>query len=260
MRAEQADQPVAPGTEAGPGRRDRVLALVALAVLTGTAWAILGLMVGTGDAATPFGEGSWGLAEAFGLFVMWLVMMTAMMVPSATPIFLLYLAILRRRHGTAPLRHGSAFVAGYLTAWAGFGALATGAQYALHAAALLSADAMRIAPPLAGILLLAAGVWQWTPLKRACLLHCRSPLHFFTVAWREGARGAFTMGARHGLWCVGCCWMLMTLLFVAGVMNLLWIAALSALVLMEKVAPEGLRLGRAWGLLLVTAGVWLLLR
>src|SRR5512134_1825151 len=104
MRVEQADQPIAPGTEAGPGRLDRVLTLVALAALAGTAWAILGLMAGTGDAATPFGEGSWGPAEAFGLFVMWLVMMTAMMVPSATPVFLLYVAILRRRHGTAPPR------------------------------------------------------------------------------------------------------------------------------------------------------------
>jgi len=122
----------------------------------------------------------------------------------------------------------------------------------------MSPGAMRAAPPLAGALLIAAGVWQWTPMKRACLTRCRSPLQFFTAAWREGARGAFAMGARHGLWCVGCCWLLMTLLFAVGVMSLPWVAALSALVLVEKLAPQGMRLGRAWGVLLVAAGVWLL--
>jgi predicted metal-binding membrane protein len=208
-------------------------------------------------AMAPMGR-AWGAGEAVGLFVMWAVMMTAMMVPPATPVFLIFVSVLRRRHGAAPLRLTAAFVAGYLAIWTGFSALAAAAQYGLHAAALLSPDAMRVTTPLAGGVLIAAGVWQWTPLKRACLAHCRSPLQFLTTVWREGAAGAFSMGGRHGLWCVGCCWMLMALLFVVGTMNLLWVAALSALVLVEKVAPQGMRLGRVWGVLLVAAGLWLM--
>lgn len=207
-------------------------------------------------------QGRWrpgGADELASLFVMWAVMMTAMMVPPATPAFLLFLSIIRRRHGTAVLPVTAAFVGGYLAMWAGFSALAALAQYGLHAAALMSPDAMRVTPPLGGGLLVAAGAWQWTPMKGACLTHCRSPLHSLTTSWREGLGGAFGMGARHGLWCVGCCWLLMALLFVAGTMNLLWLAGLSALVLVEKVAPQGLSLGRLWGVLLATSGAWLLL-
>ncbi|MGH7628804.1 MAG: DUF2182 domain-containing protein [Gemmatimonadales bacterium] len=253
------DQPIANHVTERLGSRDRVLALGGLLALSAAAWAytVHGAAMHAG-AMAPMQPMEWGAAELAGLFIMWAVMMAAMMVPPATPVFLLFLAVMRRRHGSAPARATAAFVGGYLAAWTGFSALAAAAQVALHSAALLSPDTLRATPPVAGALLVAAGVWQWTPMKRACLSHCRSPLYFLTTSWREGIGGAFAMGARHGLWCLGCCWLLMALLFVAGVMNLLWLAGLSALVLMEKVAPQGMRLGRAWGVLLVVAGVWLL--
>ncbi len=253
------DEPVARERAHPLGTRDRRLALGGLLALAAAAWAYTVHAAGMDPTAmAPMPAGHWNAGELAGLFVMWAIMMTAMMVPPAAPVVLLFLSVMRRRHGTPPLLVTAAFVGGYLATWTGFSAVAALAQYGLHAAALMSSDAMRVTPALAGALLIAAGVWQWTPMKRACLTHCRSPLHFLTTAWREGLRGAFAMGARHGLWCVGCCWLLMSLLFVAGVMNLLLLAALSGLVLVEKAAPQGLRLGRAWGVLLVAAGIWLL--
>jgi predicted metal-binding membrane protein len=258
LRAHQVDESVAPDSQWALGTRDGRLALGGIFALAAAAWAYTVRTAGTDHAMAPAWGAAWGGAELAGLFVMWAVMMTAMMVPPATPVFLLFLGVMRRRHGATPLSLTAAFVAGYLAVWAGFSVLAALTQYALHAGALLSPGAMRVTAPIAGGLLIAAGVWQWTPMKRVCLAHCRSPLHFLTTAWREGVGGALSMGVRHGLWCLGCCWLLMALLFVAGVMNVLWIAALSMLVLLEKVAPQGMRLGRVWGVLLVAAGVWLL--
>jgi len=131
-------------------------------------------------------------------------------------------------------------------------------QWSLHAAALLSPMMVSTSPALGGMLLVAAGVCQWTPLKYTCLRHCRSPLGFLTTEWREGARGALTMGLRHGAYCVGCCWVLMSLLFVAGVMNLLWIAAITVFVLVEKIVPRGDVVGRIAGGVLVGVGLMLL--
>jgi predicted metal-binding membrane protein len=138
--------------------------------------------------------------------------------------------------------------------------VAAAAQWELNRRALLSPAMASASPLLAGGLLIAAGVYQWLPLKGACLSHCRSALHFFGPEWREGALGALIMGARHGTYCVGCCWLLMTLLFVAGVMNLLWVITLAALVLVEKLVPGGVRLGRAAGAMLVVWGAWILTR
>jgi predicted metal-binding membrane protein len=258
LRTHQVDESIAAGGGRPLGTREGRLALAGILALAAAAWAYTVHSAGMDRTMAPAPGAAWGMAELAGLFVMWAVMMAAMMLPPATPVFLLFLAVMRRRHGVAPAALTVAFVAGYLAIWAGFSALAALAQSALHAAALLSPDAMRVTPPIAGALLIVAGAWQWTPMKRACLAHCRLPLHFLTTAWREGIRGAFSMGARHGFWCVGCCWLLMSLLFVAGVMNLLWVAALSGLVLLEKVAPQGMRLGRIWGLLLAAVGVWLL--
>ena len=258
LRAHQVDEPIE-RVAVGPLRtRDGRLALGGILALAAVAWGYTLHAARTHGTMAPLPGAAWGAAELAGLFFMWAVMMTAMMLPPATPVFLLFLSVMRRRHGAAPAALTGAFVGGYLAIWAGFSVLATLAQVALHAAALLSPGALRVTPPIAGALLIAAGVWQWTPMKRACLAHCRSPFQFLTTAWREGLGGAFSMGARHGLWCLGCCWLLMTLLLVAGVMNVLWVAALSALVLLEKVAPQGMRLGRAWGVLLVAAGVWVL--
>jgi predicted metal-binding membrane protein len=139
--------------------------------------------------------------------------------------------------------------------WTGFSALATVAQWGLHVAALLSPGMVATSPWLGGGLLLAAGIFQWTPLKNACLRQCRSPVNFLLQSWREGPTGALVMGLRHGAYCAGCCWFLMALLFVAGVMNLLWVATIMAFVLLEKAAPKGDWIARFGGALLVGWGL-----
>jgi len=139
-------------------------------------------------------------------------------------------------------------------------ALAALAQWLLHATALLSPKMVSTSPLFGGLLLFAAGVFQWTPLKNACLTHCRTPLSFLMTDWREGKWGAFFMGLKHGAYCTGCCWFLMALLFVAGVMNVWWIAIITLFVLLEKVVPEGLFVGKLAGVLLVGWGVWMALR
>ena len=153
----------------------------------------------------------------------------------------------------------SMFSLGYLTSWAAFSLVATLAQWALHSAALLSPMERTTSSVLEGVLLLAAGVFQWTPLKHACLSRCRTPLGFLLNEWREGARGAFIMGIRHGTFCVGCCWLLMALLFVTGVMNLLWVAIIAAFVLIEKVLPVDKWVSLASGSVLIVSGVWITL-
>jgi predicted metal-binding membrane protein len=150
------------------------------------------------------------------------------------------------------------FLSGYLLVWTGFSGLATLTQWGFHSAALLSPMMVSTSPLLGGIILLVAGLLQWTPLKYACLTHCRSPLSFLMTDWREGYRGALIMGLRHGSYCTGCCWFLMALLFVAGVMNLLWVATITAFVLIEKIAPRGEVVGRLGGVVLVIAGLMML--
>ena len=202
---------------------------------------------------------AWAPLDVALLFLMWAVMMMAMMLPSAAPMILLFALVNRRRRDRAsPAVPTAIFVAGYLLVWAGFSAAAALAQTALHQAALLSHTMATTSPLLGGVLLLVAGIYQWLPLKSACLGRCRSPLGFLDSEWREGRRGALVMGMRHGLFCVGCCWALMVLLFVAGVMQLAWVAVIAALVLVEKVAPGGRWVGRVGGVILAAAGVWML--
>jgi predicted metal-binding membrane protein len=193
------------------------------------------------------------------LFVMWAVMMVAMMVPTAAPMILIFATLNRRRRDRQqPYVPTTIFLGGYLLVWTGFSALAMLAQWGLHSAALLSPMMVSTSPLLGGILLLAAGVFQWTPLKYTCLKHCRSPMGFLMTDWREGARGALMMGLKHGSYCTGCCWFLMALLFVAGVMNLLWVTAIMVFVLVEKIAPRGDLVGRVAGGVLVLAGLVIL--
>jgi predicted metal-binding membrane protein len=197
----------------------------------------------------------WGPAAVLLLFVMWTVMMVAMMVPSAAPMILSFLTVNRRREATArPLVPVTIFLLGYVAVWIAFSAVATLAEWWLHRAALLSPAMAATSPALNGGLLIAAGVFQWTPLKRSCLAGCRSPLSFLMSEWREGAAGAFVMGLRHGAQCVGCCWVLMALLFVAGVMNLLWVAVIALFVMAEKIWARGELLARVAGIGLVIAG------
>jgi predicted metal-binding membrane protein len=201
----------------------------------------------------------WHGAELAALVGMWAVMMVAMMLPAVAPVVLLFAGTMRRRAELCePAVPTSAFVLGYVAAWTAFSVAAGALQWALHAAALVSPMTMRATPVLAGGLLVAAGIFQWTPLKQACLRHCRSPLHFFSTQWREGTLGAVVMGFKHGGWCVGCCSLLMLLLFVAGVMNVVWVATLAALVLAERLTPRGVTVGRAAGVLLAVWGGWLI--
>jgi predicted metal-binding membrane protein len=203
----------------------------------------------------------WSAASVLFLIVMWAVMMMAMMLPSAAPMVLTFLSLNQRRRVAArPLVPASIFLLGYIVVWTGYSIVAALAQWRLHEAALLSSTMKATSPLVSGGLLIAAGVFQWTPFKRACLKSCRSPLSFLMSDWREGAAGAFIMGLRHGTYCVGCCWILMTLLFVAGVMNLLWVALISLFVMAEKVLARGPLLGHAAGIALVTAGVVLMAR
>jgi predicted metal-binding membrane protein len=166
----------------------------------------------------------------------------------------------RRKGGSGVLGSAGILLLGYLLVWIGFSAVATPAQWGLHAAAVLSPMMASTSSILGGVLLVAAGVFQFTPLKRACLVRCRSPLNFLMSDWREGQWGTFVMGLKHGAYCVGCCWMLMALLFVAGVMNLFWVAAIAVFVLVEKVAPRGDLIGRFAGAALIVAGIAVSLR
>ena len=245
-------------------RRDRAVTLTGLVVVAGLAWAYMfhfaaemdGMAMGA-EMAMPRME-SWGLVDLTLLFVMWAVMMVAMMLPSAAPMILLLAKVKRQRRAQhSPYFDTAAFVLGYLLVWTGFSAVATLAQWGLHSAALLSPMMASTNRYFGSGLLIAAGIFQWTPLKRACLVHCRSPLHFFMAEWRDGALGALQMGVHHGAYCVGCCWILMALLFVAGVMNLLWVATISIFVLIEKVVPRGELVGRISGAALAAAGLWI---
>ena len=150
------------------------------------------------------------------------------------------------------------FVSGYLAVWMAFSLAAALAQWAFHSLALLSPQMASTSPWLAGILLIAAGIFQWTPLKNSCLRHCRTPLSFLLTDWREGQKGAFIMGLKHGAFCTGCCWILMSLLFVAGVMNIWWIGIITVFILLEKMAPKGSWIAKAAGIPILAWGVWLI--
>lgn len=206
--------------------------------------------------------GPWSAADFAWMFLMWAVMMVAMMLPSVTPMVLLYSRTIRHRasQGRADTGAGAAtalFAAGYLVAWIGFSALATVVNWTLHQQGLLSSMMGSTVPRIGGLALVAAGLYQWTPLKDACLAHCRSPIGFLADHWREGALGTLRMGLEHGAYCIGCCWLLMALLFVLGVMNLVWILVLTAFVLVEKLVPHGRLSARAAGTALLAWGVWL---
>ncbi len=205
------------------------------------------------DAMT--GVQPWTTTEFVLRLVMWAVMMVAMMVPAAAPMTLLYASVARKAAAQhSPLASTFVFVTGYIAMWMVFSLVATVAQHALDQAALLS-PMMRSRSALFGAaLLIAAGVYQFTPLKNACLRNCRAPAHFLSRYWRTGNLGAFRMGLRLGAYCVGCCWILMGLLFVGGVMNLLWIAAIAVFVLLEKTIPFGDVSGRLAGAAMILVG------
>jgi predicted metal-binding membrane protein len=205
------------------------------------------------DAMT--GVQPWTATE-FGLrLAMWAVMMVAMMVPTAAPMTLMYAAVARKAAAQhSPLAPTFVFVTGYVTMWTIFSVVATIAQHALDRAALLSPTMVSTSARFGAALLIAAGIYQLTPLKNACLENCRAPAHFMSRYWRAGGLGAFRMGLRLGVYCVGCCWILMALLFVGGVMNLLWIAVIAIFVLLEKTIPFGDVGGKVIGATMILIG------
>jgi predicted metal-binding membrane protein len=205
------------------------------------------------DAMT--GAHPWTATEFALRLAMWALMMVAMMVPTAAPMTLLYAAVARKAAAQHyPLASTSVFVTGYIAMWTTFSLVATIAQHALDQAALLSPMMVSTSAGFGAALLIAAGVYQLTPLKNACLRNCRTPAHFLSRYWRTGNVGAFRMGLRLGAYCVGCCWILMGLLFVGGVMNLLWIAAIAIFVLLEKTIPCGEVGGRVAGAAMILFG------
>jgi len=246
-------------------KRDRAIVLAGVAALSALAWAYLLALAWRmphQDMAMAMAMPHmqvWGAMEVFLTWVMWAVMMVAMMTPSAAPMILTFATLNRRRRAQqGPLVPTTVFVLGYLLVWGGFSVVATLAQWGLHTGALLSPMIVVTSPIVGGLLLMAAGIFQWTPLKSTCLTQCRSPLGFLMTEWREGAWGALVMGLWHGSYCVGCCWILMALLFVAGVMNLLWVAVIAVLILVEKVLPRGELVGRVAGGAFMLAGLLLL--
>ena len=245
--------------------RDRLIVAIGTAAVAALAWAYLAsgagmdteMMADMPDMAPM----PWTPLYAALLFVMWWVMMIAMMAPSAAPTVLLY-ATVRHKHETAPRAAIDAWIllAGYLVTWAGFSLAAVLAQWVLERLGLLSMAMASTSAVLGGVILLAAGLYQFTPLKHACLRYCESPLLFLSRHWRPGTRGAFRMGLRHGSYCVGCCWFLMVVLFVGGVMNLVWIVGLMLYVAAEKLLPFGRRLSYAAGGILILSGAIVLAR
>ena len=200
----------------------------------------------------------WRTADVLLAFAMWAVMMAGMMTPSAAPVVLLVAGMNRRRGAQRVPGVVFAFGAGYLLIWVAFSAAAALSQWALHQAALLSPAMTTSSARLGAAILIAAGIYQLTPFKGTCLTHCRSPLGFLMSHWRDGTAGALRMGIAHGSYCLGCCWALMGVLFVVGVMNLLWVAAIAIFVLMEKVGPAGTLIARVAGVAMIAAGTYAL--
>jgi predicted metal-binding membrane protein len=248
-------------------RRDRLVSILCIAAVTGLAWLDLvrrgaGMRSMTMDVAAmrALDTSAWGFEEWLSLSVMWAVMMVGMMLPSVAPTLLHMLQIFRRRGDRYARASAVAFVAGHLLPWMLFSVLAATAQILLHRAALLGMEMSSQSMVLSGTLLIAVGIYQCLPVKTACLKYCRPPMRFLTMERRDGTFGALSMGLEHGVFCVGCCVALMALLFVFGVMNLLWAAAITVLVFIEKIAPARVRVEYMSGIPLIAWGVTQLAR
>lgn len=261
-------------------KHENAIVGAALLLLTLLAW--LALLAGAGTGMSPAAMSGWWLPMSLPAgeswpwsayywliaFLMWAVMMVAMMLPSAVPMVMLYALVVRHagaKDGTqedgmqeAPASV-SAFVGGYLSLWILFSVLAVAVQFTLERSGLMTMMMNSRSAILSGVLLAAAGLYQLSPLKTACLRHCRGPARFLADHWHPGVAGAWRMGLAHGAYCVGCCAVLMLLLFVGGVMNLVWIAGLTLFVTVEKLAPFGVSLAKGASVVLLAAGVGFIL-
>jgi predicted metal-binding membrane protein len=264
--------PVPPSSLERVVARDRWIiaaALIALAALSWTYLLVLDRQMGDMSAAPRMAEmpGMPGM-EAAGASpspflptaLMWLVMMIGMMVPSAAPMILMFGSVQRRQLAAeSPAIRVALFLAGYLAAWGAFSVLAAAAQVALTDLAVLAPMELAVAGWAGPLLVALAGIYELAPLKNVCLRHCRSPAEFLSNHWRRGSAGALRMGMEHGLYCVGCCWPLMGLLFVVGVMNLAWVVAIAAFVLVQKLVPHGEIIARVGGVALLLLAAYLAL-
>ena len=259
-------------------RRDRLIVAGTLGIVVALAWSYvlwlahdmdMGGMDMTGFRMIPAGIGimmpataPWRAIEFAYVFAMWAVMMIGMMAPSAAPMILMYARVGRQGKADGkPFVPTGWFATGYFLAWIGFSLAATLVQWVIERAALLDLRMASASNVLGGFVLIAAGAYQWTPLKDVCLAHCQTPFQFLMRhgGFRGDLRGCVLLGLRHGGYCVGCCWILMALLFVGGVMNVLWIALLSLLVLLEKLTPIGRWIARTAGVACIVTGAWMLL-
>jgi predicted metal-binding membrane protein len=251
--------------------RETVVALICIAVVVALSWTWVWDGAGMGMPALemtaltlfPHLQADSGGAmnpPLTAVILMWWVMMIAMMTPSAAPLVLLYRRVLHHHEARNIALSMILLLAGYLAAWLAFSIGAALLQNALQPTGLMSEMMLwSKSATLSAVVLAAAGIYQLTPMKQACLTQCRSPAHFLTAHWRPGMAGSFLLGVRHGAYCVGCCWMLMAVLFVVGIMNLIWIGVLSLIVLAEKALPAGGRIGRAFGVVLICWSVATLL-
>ena len=246
-------------------RHDRVLIAGCILLVTALAWAYLvrldHRMAASAESVTAMAQmgmaidAPWRASDVLLTTVMWAVMMVGMMSALAAPVLLLFAEMQRRRPVRGAPLAVPLFGLGYITLWLGFSVCAALAQWALHDGALLSLTMTAASPLLGGGILIAAGVYQLTPAKGACLRQCQSPVGFLMANWRDGARGAFQMGLRHGRFCLGCCWALMCVLFTVGVMNLAWVGALTAFILLEKSGRLGTLVARVGGVAMIVSGI-----
>ncbi|VVB90663.1 Uncharacterised protein [uncultured archaeon] len=249
-------------------KRDQLFVFLGLVLLAVIAWAYilhLNSAMSSGsmdsmisDVAVPQ-MNQWDIRDVATIAMMWSVMMIAMMLPSAAPMILIFSTVNRKRQLSGnPFVPAWIFLSGYLLVWIGFSLIATGGQWSLHNLSLISPGMKIINPLVSGIVLIAAGIYQFTPIKDVCLKNCHSPFDFIMGKWRDGKAGAFFMGVQHGKYCVGCCWAFMILLFVGGVMNLLWVSIIAIFVFIEKVAYH--QLSKVAGFLLVVWGADLIIK
>jgi predicted metal-binding membrane protein len=247
--------------------RTRLTILAMMATITLLSWTYLvdmaldmSNMMATAQMPMMVPE-PWSLAYFSSMLLMWVIMMVGMMVPTAVPMTLIYAAIGRKaaRDGKT-IAPTTIFITGYLVIWSLFSVGATLAQWGLDRSGLLSPMMMTNSLLLGGILFITSGVYQLSPFKNACLNHCRSPIDFISLNWKPGSGGAFRMGIIHGGYCLGCCWILMCLLFFGGVMSLFWIGGLTLFVLLEKVLSFGILGGRLAGVAIIFIGIVFLAR
>lgn len=238
--------------------RDRTIVLLGIGALTFVSW-FYTIQMSLDLSHVAMGHHGHAHEGFLYTFIMWAVMMVAMMTPTATPMVLTFARINRKRRSRGqPYVATGVFLAGYLVVWTLFSALAAYAQIELQAVDLVDAMLASSSPVFSGVLLVVAGVFQWTPLKQACLKHCRTPLSFILTDWKEGTVGALSMGLKHGAFCTVCCWFLMAILFVLGAMNILWMALITGITLVEKVVPWGDKFSRAAGVVLALWGALIL--